>query len=110
MKGRGCLEPGTDHSFCNSGCLGKLNQGQYSSYSSASGGDSLHTPLTPPRRKTSACHLLHLVCLGGIHPFIHPSLYIAPALSGFWLYSVLPGSDCSLAGVSALDHPQQQQS
>ncbi|XP_045559114.1 oxysterol-binding protein 2 isoform X3 [Salmo salar] len=64
MKGRGCWEPGTVRSFCNSGCLSKLNQGQYSSYSSASGGDSLHTPLTPPRRKTSACHLLHLVCLG----------------------------------------------
>lgn len=79
MKGRGCLEPGTDHSFCNSGCLGKLNQGQYSSYNSASGGDSLNTPLTPPRRKNSACHLLHLVCLGGIHP----SVCIAPVRSGF---------------------------
>eukprot|EP00063_Salmo_salar_P041879 XP_014016714.1 PREDICTED: oxysterol-binding protein 2-like isoform X5 [Salmo salar] len=26
MKGRGCWEPGTVRSFCNSGCLSKLNQ------------------------------------------------------------------------------------
>lgn len=30
MKGRSCWEPGMVRSLCNSGCLGKVNQGQYS--------------------------------------------------------------------------------
>ncbi len=30
MKGRSCWESGTIRSLCNSGCLSKLNQGQYS--------------------------------------------------------------------------------
>lgn len=83
MKGGSCWDPGKVRSLCNSGCLSKLNQGQYSDGESCSTGARSCPILSvcPMTKPSSSCHLLLIVCLrGSCHSSIHLSPYVASVI------------------------------
>lgn len=96
MKGRSCWESGTVRSLCNSGCLSKLNRGQYRAIAKATTqehGAVTLLSICPTTKPSSSCYILLIVCLRcSCHSFI---LHVHP---------VICRHGCSLISASSLNN------